>query len=555
MARGNTSRMASTLDGHRAGRRAAARARGHPHAAHRHRADASAAGAVQRQPGGQSGLARHQLVGRAQLAEPMLNAWASKLLGNATKIRCTIERLDDTTGAVAETRTLPLSEVAVGALDMVYGVEASTSATQPDGALSEIEQQVLYYAKHKTGGFDPQATICGCSMRGRPIWRPARRRCSTRWNRRAPCGGCCRACAAPTRRISIRPSAPATARSTSPSSRRGWCGPRTRSTRRNKALKALVAPTATTTTAEALRTALMKLGAFGVGPGGADRRGRAKARPAIATLGMQAKALLKTSGARLDQVAALRARAGGDGPAARAGASWSTACAAVFGQNVRGAAAVHLRRRRRRRARPPRWRRASRPRAAIRWRRTAGSRSMPRVRDPMAPLERVPARRRGAGHRRAAESQRRAIAVRGRRALGGTAARAGQVARAPASCRWCCRRSPPINTAQPLTGLLVDEWTEVGAEHARDHRHHVPVRSARRLRAAKRAAGGAAGAGRRIGQPTRCARCWRRRSISPSCAPWMPRRWARSRSICRRSTSPSTPRTTRCRPTSRALTH
>ena len=92
-------------------------------------------------------------------AEPMLNAWASKLLGNGTKIRCTIERLDDTTGAVVETRTLPLSEVAVGALDMVYGVEASTSATQPDGALSDVEQQVLYYAKHKTGGFDPQATI------------------------------------------------------------------------------------------------------------------------------------------------------------------------------------------------------------------------------------------------------------------------------------------------------------------------------------------------------------------------------------------------------------
>ena len=47
-----------------------------------------------------------------------------------------------------------------------------------------------------------------------------------------------------------------------------------------------------------------------------------------------------------------------------------------------------------------------------------------------------------------------------RRALGRAAARAGQVARRPASCRWCCRRSPPINTAQPLTGLLVDEWTE-----------------------------------------------------------------------------------------------
>src|SRR5262249_48074530 len=92
-------------------------------------------------------------------AEPMLNAWASKLLGNGTKIRCTVERLDDTTGAVVETRTFPLSEALVGALDMVYGVEATTSATQPDGSLAEVEQQILYSAKHKPGGFDPQATI------------------------------------------------------------------------------------------------------------------------------------------------------------------------------------------------------------------------------------------------------------------------------------------------------------------------------------------------------------------------------------------------------------
>jgi hypothetical protein len=115
--------------------------------------------------------------------EPMLNAWASKLLGNGTKIRCTVERLDDTTGAAVETRTFPLSEVSVGALDMIYGVESASSATQADGSLSEVEQLVLYYAKHKTGGFDPQATI-GCIMRGRALG--GRRDDAVRhWNRYA----------------------------------------------------------------------------------------------------------------------------------------------------------------------------------------------------------------------------------------------------------------------------------------------------------------------------------------------------------------------------------
>ena len=46
-------------------------------------------------------------------AEPMLNFWAFKLLGDGSKIRCTIERVDDATDdrAVVETRKLPLSEL------------------------------------------------------------------------------------------------------------------------------------------------------------------------------------------------------------------------------------------------------------------------------------------------------------------------------------------------------------------------------------------------------------------------------------------------------------
>ena len=60
---------------------------------------------------------------------------------------------------MVETRTLPLSELAITPLDVVYGVEA-TNATRTAGvALSEIEQQVLYHSKHKAGGFDAIATL------------------------------------------------------------------------------------------------------------------------------------------------------------------------------------------------------------------------------------------------------------------------------------------------------------------------------------------------------------------------------------------------------------
>ena len=81
---------------------------------------------------------------------------------------------------------------------------------------------------------------------------------------------------------------------------------RTRSTPRTWRLKNLIARITTTTTAEMLRTALLKLGAFGVEPSvpvsvaGEDA-------DAKAALVQQGQALLKLSGPRLDQGALLRA--------------------------------------------------------------------------------------------------------------------------------------------------------------------------------------------------------------------------------------------------------
>jgi hypothetical protein len=85
----------------------------------------------------------------------MLNAWAAKLMGDPRKVRCTVERLDAVSGAVAETRTLLLSELQLAPLDVVYGVDAQPHPRQ----LSEIEQRLLFRAQHKAGGFAANALL------------------------------------------------------------------------------------------------------------------------------------------------------------------------------------------------------------------------------------------------------------------------------------------------------------------------------------------------------------------------------------------------------------
>lgn len=87
-------------------------------------------------------------------AEPMLNAWAAKLLGNPKKVRCTVEMLDGA-GAVVETRRLPLSDLQIAPLDAVFGVEPLSAV----GQVSELEQRVLYQARLGSSGFPSQARL------------------------------------------------------------------------------------------------------------------------------------------------------------------------------------------------------------------------------------------------------------------------------------------------------------------------------------------------------------------------------------------------------------
>jgi hypothetical protein len=88
-------------------------------------------------------------------ADPLLNLWTYRVLGDQRNVRCTVERLDDITGAVAETRSFMLSELLLANLDLVYGVDVQPRAGEP----SELEQLVLYHARHKAGGLATDARL------------------------------------------------------------------------------------------------------------------------------------------------------------------------------------------------------------------------------------------------------------------------------------------------------------------------------------------------------------------------------------------------------------
>jgi hypothetical protein len=95
-------------------------------------------------------------------AEPMLNAWAATLLGDPGKTRCTVERWNDAGDTVLETRSFPLSELALAPLDVVFGVPAPAGgarASETTGQPSDIEQRVLHHARHRAGGFGPGASL------------------------------------------------------------------------------------------------------------------------------------------------------------------------------------------------------------------------------------------------------------------------------------------------------------------------------------------------------------------------------------------------------------
>ena len=95
-------------------------------------------------------------------AEPCLNAWAAKLLGSPKDVRCVVERVSSDTGVVLQTQESRLNELALSPLDFIYAIEGSA------GQQAEIEQRILYRAARALGGVAP-----GSLLRVNPSRQPA----------------------------------------------------------------------------------------------------------------------------------------------------------------------------------------------------------------------------------------------------------------------------------------------------------------------------------------------------------------------------------------------
>jgi hypothetical protein len=248
-------------------------------------------------------------------AEKMLNFWAFKLLGDGSKIRCTVDRLDDGTGASIETRTFPLSELGIAPLDVVYGVEATSTFAGNDVAPSEIEQRVLYHAKHKAGGFDSGAALR--LQHQRPINLAAGE--ITLFDALEQ--------ARNIRRL-LQVARGADPEDLNPPERtaQGTVDLADLEARVVKAEQALntahtaltnlIARITTTTTAEMLRGALLKLGGFGITPA-VPVSAAGEGTNIVNALARQGKALLKISESRLEQGKALRLQAAATEPRGR----------------------------------------------------------------------------------------------------------------------------------------------------------------------------------------------------------------------------------------------
>lgn len=246
-------------------------------------------------------------------AEPVLDAWAGRLLGDPRTVRCTVERLDDD-GAVAATAGFPLAELGPSPLDAVHGVEAAGGAGQAPAMPGRLEQLVLDHARRRPGGFGAAATLR--LQHARPADLAAGETTlfdlleQARAVRRLLDGA---------RGVRpddlVAPGRPAPGTVDLPALEARVARAEQALQAAHERLTALVGA-GETAPVEALRTTMLALGAFGVEP----------AMPAVADgdtpearagLLRQAAALATAGQARLDRSAALRAKAAATDPRAR----------------------------------------------------------------------------------------------------------------------------------------------------------------------------------------------------------------------------------------------
>lgn len=101
-------------------------------------------------------------------AEPHLNAWSARLLGDPAQVRCLVERLAPETGAVTAVQEVRLNELQMAPLDFIYAAEGG-----PGGQQAEIEQRILYAIMRRAQEGFPASVPPSAQLRINPSRRPA----------------------------------------------------------------------------------------------------------------------------------------------------------------------------------------------------------------------------------------------------------------------------------------------------------------------------------------------------------------------------------------------
>jgi hypothetical protein len=87
-------------------------------------------------------------------AEPALNAWVARLLGDPRSVCCRVERFDSATAAATPLHEVRLSEIQLSPLDVLYASESTDELHQ-----SDLEQQILYQARRSTPNLPVDAVL------------------------------------------------------------------------------------------------------------------------------------------------------------------------------------------------------------------------------------------------------------------------------------------------------------------------------------------------------------------------------------------------------------
>jgi len=98
-------------------------------------------------------------------AEPHLNAWTAKLLGNPAEVHCVVERLEPATGKVLESKEIRINQLHLAPLDFIYAPEGGQGGQQ-----AEIEQRILYTIVRQPDGFAP-GSLLRINPSRKPDWK------------------------------------------------------------------------------------------------------------------------------------------------------------------------------------------------------------------------------------------------------------------------------------------------------------------------------------------------------------------------------------------------